>query len=204
MSMSPVDEPFLSRNADDGIKDSVPTPQPGPMPTTFNETLSQLEHQIGSPHADVPEPRPLETTVDNGLLIQSIKPDPSRLDQARGAVDTAIDQNPVTSDTPMPPIEALNALPVYDSHDVADAVPVTGPNSSSSSSLLGINSALQPPTDQFPGESMTMPMPSAGYSTNIVSPTQPGSLPQTDNQSNPMSPPPVPPPMMPFPTPPQT
>lgn len=206
MSLPPVDVPFLSRNADEGIKDSTPTapPAPAPPPTTFNETLSQLEQQIGSPHAEesVQPPRQPETTVENGLIIQSVKPDEARLDQARGAVDTAIDQTPISDVSPMPPIDALNALPVYDKHDDINAVPVVGQDSSAPMPPLGVNSPSQPPTDQFPGESMTMPMPSAGFSPNIVTPTQPTPTPQAGNQTNPMAPPPVPPPMMPFPTPP--
>jgi nanoRNase/pAp phosphatase (c-di-AMP/oligoRNAs hydrolase) len=205
MSLPSVDEPFLSRNADEGIKDSASTASPAATaaPTTFNETLSQLEQQIGSPHADVAvqPPRQPETTVENGLIVQSVKPDEARLDQARGAVNTAIDQTPITDVSPLPPIDALNALPVYDKHDDVDAVPVVGQNFSAPASSLGTNATPQPPTDQFPGESMTMPMPSAGFSPNIVTPTQP-PIPQAGDQTNSMAPPPVPPPMMPFPTPP--
>jgi len=201
-SLPAPDTPFLNRDVDSGIKDSVPTSPPANIPTTYNETLAELEKQIGSPHANMTSSDQMAST--SGESLSGPNPSSSNLNQARGAVETAIDQNPESNFGPLPPIEALNALPVYDKHDEVNATPVTSQEPKTSMASLGIDSILQPPTDQFPGESMNMPMPAAGYSSSLVSPTQPNPISQNNGQSNPMTPPPVPPPMIPFPTSPLT
>ncbi|HUC87865.1 MAG TPA: hypothetical protein VMR95_01825 [Candidatus Binatia bacterium] len=190
LSLPPVDTPFLSHNSDDGLKGSVPEapvvtePPTVPQPTKDNETLSELEKEIGSPHA----------------LASSAEPSQSSsagIDAARGAVETAITQDPGASTTPFTPTNSLSALPVFDSPDPEDQ-PAGTPNSfNSPSDALGLNSIAQPPTDQFPGESLNMPLPSAGFSSNLTPPTQPSS-----GGPDPMAPPPVPPPMLPFSPPP--
>jgi hypothetical protein len=190
LSLPAVDTPFLSHNSDDGLKGSVPQapvitePSAVPQPTTDNETLSELEKEIGSPHAQASSAEPSQSTS-------------SGIDAARGAVETAITQDPVASTTPFMPTNSLSALPVLDSPDPEDQ-PAGTPNSfNSPGDALGLNSTAQPPTDQFPGESLNMPMPSAGFSSNMISPTQPSS-----GTPDPMAPPPVPPPMLPFSPPP--
>jgi hypothetical protein len=201
MSLPPVDTPFLSRDADNGIKDSTPSEAKAPLPTTFNETLSQLEQQIGSPHSNQPQPVQPPAPSNNVAPLQPPNTNAPQVDQARGAVNTAVSSDPdLQIITPQQPLQALN----FDMHDKSRIEPISNQAAFTPHQLLGNDGTPQPPTDQFPGSSMNMPLPSAGYSSNMVSPSQAQSNQQTTDQINPMSPPPVPPPMVPFPTPPPT
>jgi hypothetical protein len=201
LSMPSVDRPFLSHNADDGLKSRVPDEPPkAVMPTTYNETLTQLEKQIGSPHTDMPQPgQPVVTTPAGGTLApQPATQNGSDLNQARSAVATAIDQNPAASATPLPPIAALNALPLYDLHDKGASTASSSPNTSTMSPVVD---NFLPPTQPaarpyLAGNSAAMP--AGGAQSNPVLSPQPNPVAQVNNQTSPLSPPPVPPPMVPF------
>jgi hypothetical protein len=204
MSMPAIDSPFLSH--DDAVDNTAPA-SPAPRPPSQhdnlldNETLTKIEKDVDSPHAQ-PTPQATEE-ADSTPLPTTDAPagDNSELDQARNAVQAAIVSNPDSNADPLAPIDALNAQPVFEDLNAAN-VPLPQPPSMPAAPVAPLSPGLSgmPPVPDEPLDTLNMPLPTTSFPANLVPPTPltPPSSP-TDTMMNPSSPPPVPPPMMPFP-----
>jgi nanoRNase/pAp phosphatase (c-di-AMP/oligoRNAs hydrolase) len=152
----------------------------------------------------VPEPVPA-TSEPVALDASGNTPD---LGNARGAVETAMDSQPSTQ---LPPIAALNAQSVFDSHDSLFDTPNEDEEKPSGEPSYGMpalldqqfrSAAINPSTgasvapvlQDHPQNTMDMPMPSA-MPQSPQPPAGPGSFSEVETNN---LPPPVPPPMVPF------
>lgn len=149
----------------------------------------------------VPVPESVEPVVPNA---SGNTPD---LGNARGAVETAMDSQPSTE---LPPIAALNAQSVFDSHDSLFDTPNEDQEKPSGEPAYGMpalldqqfRSAINPSTgasvapvlQDHPQNTMDMPMPSA-MPQSSQPPAGPGAFSGVETNN---LPPPVPPPMVPF------
>jgi hypothetical protein len=208
MSMPVFDTPFLSHDAapEDTATPAQASPASQKDSLLNEETLTKIEKDVDSPHAQLAEP-----TEDEAAISTPSSPPASvssgedaELDQARSAVQAAIVANPSNGSASLPPIDSLNAQPVFeDLHETFAPEPAPEPIASITS-LPPVNpnlNALPPiPSASAPLDTLNMPLPSTSFPTNLVplSPVTPPSS-QTDTMPNPSAPPPVPPPMMPFP-----
>jgi hypothetical protein len=209
MSMPAFDTPFLSH--DSAPQNTAPAAAASPAPQKSSlldeETLTKIEKDVDSPHA-----QPTEVNEDQAAASTLPPPAPTELpvsedaelDQARNAVQAAIVANPDAGSVSLPPIDSLNAQPVFeDLHETPAPTPAPEPLAPIAP-LPPLNPNLSalppiPPADE-PLDTLNMPLPSISFPPNLVppNPVTPVSS-QTDTMANPSAPPPVPPPMMPFP-----
>jgi len=161
-----------------------------------DEEIPELLSQVPAESVPVPEPVIPETPGNT--------PD---LGNARGAVETAMDSQPSTQ---LPPIAALNAQSVFDSHDSLFDTPNEDQEKPSGEPAYGMpalldqqfRSAINPSTgasvapvlQDHPQNTMDMPMPSA-MPQSPQPPAGPGAFSGVETTN---LPPPVPPPMVPF------
>jgi len=177
--------------------------------TLHNKFSGEDEIEINEP--SIPEVPSVPVPPTPSSTEPTVPPDPNMPDlgNARGAVETAMDSQPATQ---LPPIEALNAQSVFDSHDSLFDTPNEDQERPSGEPAYGMpqlldqqfrsTAAINPSTgasvapvlQDHPQNTMDMPMP-----TTMPLPPQPSAGPGplnevvTDNM-----PPPVPPPMLPF------
>lgn len=174
--------PLLSRNS--------PKTDVGADAVINSESLQKIEEDVNSPH--IPAAKPAEDTVDN----------------ARGAVDDAI--NDAGFDQPLEPVKSLGAQPLdLDLHGGATAAPAAPESPFVPSTPVPASSEplpYFPPSEPLIDTSTPLPSLPLGAPTNGgVDPNVPSNLmpttPVTDTTASgtgsPSAPPPVPPPMMP-------
>jgi hypothetical protein len=157
-----------------------PTPAPTPPPAqrtpepSHQETLTELEEAVRSPHVDEPE------------VKASAAPDTSEIDKARDEVMRALNEQPSN----LPPIEALNAQPV----DLGKAAPTPElPAAPPNPRPMSINPPEQAPFSSSPADKpLDMPLP-----PSITLPPAETQSPTNSPTDSPDSPPPVPPPFLP-------
>ena len=160
-----------------------------PVDTLAEETLSDIEKQLHSPHvtenAGALSPPSLADGTSSQPAASTIPP--PDLSIARDAVAQAVSN----SDAPqqLPPIQALNAQPLNlsPSNDAAASGDAGAPAPSSSPV---VSPAIVPSAAPFAPEGLTLP----GVTGATQSPT---TLAQTQDPPDPTAPPPVPPPMLP-------
>lgn len=181
LTLPPVGTPILSHNESVLSSPAAPPAAPAaawaPPPLEPDETLTEIEQAVGSPHLQ----------SDGG---QSQTNPMANLDGARSAVDAAYNH----SDDPLAPIAALNAQPLGEELHSAMPQPVT-------------NTGFSEPTpgNTPADDALDMPLPGAAFGGQpaqspfpAIQPPPPSSFPGAPGQSNnPSAPPPVPPPMLP-------
>jgi len=142
----------------------VTSEQPS-TPPAANETLTEIEQSVGSPH----------TTEDT-----SAQPDTSKLDSARTEVEDALNSAPAP--TP-PPVEALNAQPID----------LTAPSAQPAPPSLEFNPAAFGLTDTDTSQPTPQPLiiPGATEQPSVAQPVQT----PPDPSAAPPVPPPLPPSM---------
>lgn len=212
LTLPPVDTPLLKHN-ESILPPAPPAPLTPPEPNQFipqaplgqpavppaaitpDETLSEIEKSVGSPHVDHPtEPAPAADTT-------------ASLDDARSAVEAAL-SGPTPPGNPLEPIAALNAQPLgselraatsFEQPPAAASFPIAAPTSVP-------NTGFSEPT---PGtspadETLDMPLPpnpfSAPQPQNPTPPPPPSAFPGAPapgTQQGNDSAPPVPPPFIP-------
>ena len=89
---------------------TAPQPAPPPQPTEEHpQTLADIEEVVGAHQAPSP------SDSNSSAASNDAKPanqTPEELDEARKAIMDAVNSAPADKDTPLPPIQALNAQPV--------------------------------------------------------------------------------------------
>lgn len=216
--VSPTPAKVEAKPPDDGALQIAHGPQPVQPADTSAEDDAQIRidttgtlHNKFTDEEEIPEPLtvPQSTAPDlTGPTANSTAANMPDLGDARGAVETAMDSQPSTQ---LPPIEALNAQPVFDSHDSSLETPNDDQERPSGEPAYGMpqlldqqfrNNAINPSTgatiapvlqDQ-PQNTMDMPMPTS-IPTSPQPPAGPGNLNEAETNN---LPPPVPPPMVPF------
>lgn len=171
----------------------APTPPPAPAFTPPapiapdpDATLTEIEQAVGSTHANQTLTE-LEKAVESPHADQGTQPPVGGLDDARSAVEAALNSAPATPVAP-DPIAALNAQPLGDNLH-APAIPNTG--------------FSEPTPGNTPADdTLDMPLPSnpfgPGKQALPTPPTPPTNLPGTPPPASGQTPPPpVPPPMLP-------
>lgn len=219
LTLPKVESPLLTHN--ENVLPQAPTPEPPepaapfipqapltpppadwqapaaaspPPPVAPDETLTEIEEQVHSPHLqaqDAPAP---------GAPAQAAGP-ASSVDQARNAVEAALQGTP--GNDPLQPISALNAQPFGSELHAAGAfeqpaAPNPVPNTGFSEPTPGTS-----PAD----ETLDMPLPSSPFGAAQPAPAAvpssappsafPGAPQQGSTPGGQTSPPPVPPPMIP-------
>jgi hypothetical protein len=162
----------------------MPPAPPAPAP---GATLSDIEKSVSSPHVH---------SGDDGTFSNNLTPPPAAVDDARSAVQAALN-SPAAPIGPLPPVTSLNAQPLGpDLHaaPVAPAAPAV-PNLGFSEPTPGNTPAdstldMPLPSNPFgPGQQATPPAPAAPSAF-------PGTPPPTTGGAA-LPPPPVPPPFTP-------
>lgn len=163
-----------------------PAPEPAPAgwqppsvpPVTPDETLTEIEQSVGSPHLDAP--------ADQAA--------PANVDDARNAVEAALNSAEAPAD-PLRPIAALNAQPLgTDLHAAEPPAPVPNPGfSEPTPGSSPADAALDMP---LPPNPFTAPQ--APATPNIPPSAFPGA-PANDQDAGSPPPPPLPPPFIPRP-----
>jgi hypothetical protein len=213
---APAPAPSAEASSMEAPAPETPTPEPAePTNDHSNETLSDLEKLVASPHTtkadsndeakaseqpaeSEPAPAPAEPTSPP---VGESSDSPADLDTARDAVEQAVHNTP---SGPVEPVKSLNAMPV--DLDLGDIPAV---NTSPASAFN--DPAANAPTPETPTESSSVPSPHemhvssdpdlpVGLITNepVDMTAAPTNAPSSSPVVPPQGPPPeVPPPMMP-------
>ncbi len=206
LGSTPATGPLLSHDSNPVIQEDQPqspsVPQADPPQVMANQTLSDIEESVDSPHLeeeinDAPQP---DLAVDETVSEPAARADSSNLDQARDAVQAAVQSSPDT--TPLEPIEALNAQPVnldFGHNDQPSDVPQEplAPEAEQPSEIHIDSDGQLHPSSQIDNEPLPPPPPlDNGMPSNLV-PPMPGlpNDPTATTVNDPTAPPPVPPPL---------
>lgn len=170
-----------------------------PAPVTPDETLSEIEKAVDSPHIRID---------DNGNLSNaSAEPaPPASVDNARGAVEAALNSPAAYNSRPPEPVAALHAAQLGpDLHQPLPSPPGQAPSAATLPPVSNTGFSESPPGSTPADNTFDMPLPSNPFGPGQAVPpnqpappsTFPGAPPQAGGPSG-TPPPPVPPPMFPL------
>jgi hypothetical protein len=199
----PPIEPLFNIPSQQPISTVTPAPQPSLPKYDDDETLTEIEQSVSSPHLHMNDaaPAPAEPTVSN-------------LDDARSAVEAALSGagnvptalnalplGPELHDQPSAPTPAPAQVqqPYIPSADLFSPAPAPAPTASVTPTVPNLGFSEPTPGNTPADDTLDMPLPAAMPGT-FASPTA-STQPQPYDPTSPsgQAPPPVPPPMIPRP-----
>lgn len=110
---APAAEPATEQPVKAAPADAAPTP-----PAAADETLSQIEQELRSPHTEEAAPAPAADTSAPGAIADLASSSKPSTTAARDAVEQALSASPIGAQNPEP-IQALNAQPLGASANAA-------------------------------------------------------------------------------------